>query len=164
LWTLYKAKRRSENPETHPLCKALSQYGPLHTLVPEIDGEASTAASTLGGVTFTVNWIILCSLTKTVAMRRPEIVWIYKKRTKHSVNFIPTGTTYSLILCDSRGKMLEISNAEPQLDAYLASLAEQTPWVKFGYDRKLEKLYKKQRPAFVEAVSERKSLMLARRS
>jgi hypothetical protein len=162
LWTYIKSKKRNEHPETHPLCKALSQYGPLYTIVPEIDAEARTAASTLSGVTFTLNWVILCSLTKTVAMRRQEIVWVYKKRTKHSVNFIPTGTTYSLVLRDSRGRLLEISNSEQNVDGYLSSLAKQTPWVIFGYDRKLEKLYKKQRPVFMQAVSERKISMETR--
>src|ERR1700720_3164070 len=36
LWTAIKSKRRSEHPETHPLCKALSQYENLDMLVPEI--------------------------------------------------------------------------------------------------------------------------------
>jgi hypothetical protein len=157
LWTYIKSKTRSEHPETHPLCKALSQYGPLYTIVPEIDEEARTAASTLGGVTFTVNWMIVCSLTKTVAMRRQEIVWVYKKRTKHSVNFIPVGTTNSLALRDSRGKLLQIYGSEQYIDNCLSSLVKETPWIIVGYDRKLEKLYKKQRPAFVEAVATRHS-------
>jgi hypothetical protein len=164
LWTSIKSKRRIEHPETHPLCKQLGQYGTLYTLVPEIDEEARTAASTLAGVTFTLNWVILCSLSKTVVMRRPEIVWAYKKRTKHSVNFIPTGTTYSLILRDSRGKLVEISNSEQNIDIYLSSLVQQTPWVIFGFDRKIDKLYQKERPSFVEAVSGRKSSMETKRA
>jgi len=162
LWTAIKAKRRSENPEVHPICKSLSKYGPLYILVPEIDEEARTAASTLGGATFTRNWVISCWLTKSLVIRRDEIVWVYKKRTRHSVNFIPTGTSYGLAVRDSRGKLLEISAPEQNVDAYLVSMAQQTPWVVFGYDRKIEKLYKKPRSAFVGAVLERKTSMQAR--
>jgi hypothetical protein len=94
-------------------------------------------------------------------MRRDEIIWAYKKRTKHSVNLIPTGSSYSLVLRDARGKLLELPNSEQLIDSYLASLVEQTPWVIFGYDRKLEKLYKKQLQSFAQTVSDRRSTMQA---
>ncbi len=164
LWALIQSKRRAEMPERHPLCKALSKYGPLYTVVPEIDREFDVARSTIGGATFTVNWIISCGLGKSLVMRRDEIIWVYKKRTKHSVNFIPTGTSYGLIVRDTRGNLLEISESEQSVNSYLSSLAEQTPWVIFGYDGKLEKLYKKRREAFVASVSERKAAMQAARA
>jgi hypothetical protein len=157
LWALIQSKRRTENPEHHPLCKALLAYGPLYTTIPEIDAEFSAGQSTLGGFTFTEHWLISCGLSKSLVMRRDEIVWIYKKRTRHSVNFIPTGTSYSLILRDARGKLAEISASEQHVDNYLSSLAQQTPWVIFGYDGKIEKLFKKELKAFVQAVSERKT-------
>jgi hypothetical protein len=157
LWALVQSKRRSEMPERHPLCKSLLEYGPLVSVVPEIDGEFGVANATLGSATFTRNWVISCWLSKSLVMRRDEIIWVYKKRTKHSVNLIPTGSSYSIILRDTRGKMLELSASEQNVNNYLSSLAEQTPWVVFGYDRKLEKLYKKERHAFSETVSERKT-------
>jgi hypothetical protein len=160
LWALIISKARSERPEMHPLCKALSQHGSLYTVISQIDSEAGTAAARLGDATFTPNWVICCSLTRSLAMNRQEIIWIYKKRTKHSVNFIPTGTTYAFIIRDARGKSLEISTTQKYVDSYLTSLAEQTPWVIFGYDRKLEKLYNKQRAAFIQTVAERKAAML----
>lgn len=129
LWALVNSKRRKEMPERHPLCKALLKYGPLYTLVPEIDAEFAAANSTFGGATFTRNWVLSCWLTKSFVMRRDEIIWIYKKRTKHSVNFIPTGTSYALVLRDTRGKLLELSGSEQIVNSYLASLADQTPWV-----------------------------------
>ena len=92
-------------------------------------------------------------------MRRDEIVWAYKKRTKHSVNFIPTGSSYSLLVRDARGKLPELSNSEQLVNSYLASLAEQTPWVIFGYNGKLEKLYKKELQSFVQTVSDRRATM-----
>jgi hypothetical protein len=96
-------------------------------------------------------------------MLRDEIIWIYKKRTKHSVNFIPTGTTYSLVLRDTRGKTAEMSAPEQNIDAYLVSLREQAPWVIFGYNGELEKLYKKQMPAFFQVVLDRKKAIEAKK-
>jgi hypothetical protein len=162
LWAIFLSNRRGEDPERHPLCKALSKYGPLYTLVPEIDTEFSAGASALSGVTFTQNWVIKCSVFQTLVMRRDEIVWVYKKRTKHSVNFIPTGTTFSSILRDSRGKLVEVSASEEHVNNLLAFIAQPMPWIIVGYDRKIEKLYKKQRQSFVETVTQRKVSMLSR--
>ncbi|MGA8073143.1 MAG: DUF6709 family protein [Candidatus Acidiferrales bacterium] len=164
LWATFQSTRRAESPERHPLCKALSKYGPPYSLVPQIDAEVSAAAATLGNATFTRSWIISCYLGRSFVMRRDEIVWIYKKRTRHSVNFIPTGTTYALVLRDARGKQLEISNAEENVNNFLSSLAAQTPWVIFGYDQKLKKLYDGRRNEFVEAVSERRRELEASRT
>jgi len=97
-------------------------------------------------------------------MHRDEIIWAYKKRTKHSVNFIPTGSSYSLVLRDARGKLLELSNSEQMVDGYLASLGQQTPWVIFGYDRKLDKLYKKELQSFAQTVSGRRATMQSAKS
>jgi len=94
-------------------------------------------------------------------MRRDEIIWAYKKRTKHSVNFIPTGSSYSLVVRDARDKLLELSNSEQLRNSYLVSLSEQTPWVIFGYHGKLEKLYKKQLQSFAQTVSDRRATMQA---
>ena len=150
--------------ERHPLCKALSQYGPLYSVVPEIDADVTAGTSSLNSVTFSRNWIISCWLTRVAVMRRDEIIWAYKKRTKHSVNFIPTGSSYSLVLRDARGKLLELSNSEQMVDGYLASLGQKTPWVIFGYDRKLEKLYKKELQSFAQTVSDRRATMQVAKS
>jgi hypothetical protein len=161
LWMFFLSERRNEMPERHPLCKALSQYGPLYSVVPEIDSDVAAGTSCFNRVTFSRNWIISCWLTQVAVMRRDEIIWAYKKRTKHSVNFIPTGSSYSLVLRDARGKLLELSNSEQLVNSYLGSWAEQTPWVIFGYDGKLEKLYKKQLQSFTQTVSDRRATMQA---
>jgi len=159
LWAFIQSKRRTETPESDPLCRALSVYGPLVSVVPQIDGEFRAGNSVLGGATFTLNWVIVCSLGRSLVMRRDEIIWAYKKRTRHSVNFIPTGTSFAIILRDARGKLVELSASEQQVDSYLSSLERQTPWVVFGYDSKLEKHYNKQRQGFAQAVIERKTAM-----
>jgi hypothetical protein len=161
LWMLFLSKRRTEMPERHPLCKALSQYGPLYSVVPQIDADIAAGTATFNSVTFSRDWIVSCWLTQVAVMKRDELVWVYKKRTKHSVNFIPTGSSYSLVLRDSRGKILELSNSERDVNAYLSSLADQTPWVIFGFDKELAKLYKKHLQTFAQTVSDRKASIQA---
>jgi hypothetical protein len=156
-WMLIQSKRRAEVPERHPICKALSQYGPLYSVVPQIDADVAAGCATFNSVTFSRDWIISCWVTQAAVMRRDEVIWAYKKRTKHSVNFIPTGSSYSLVLRDTRGKLLELSNSEQNVNGYISSLAEQTPWVFFGYNKEREKLYKKHLQAFAQTVSDRKA-------
>jgi hypothetical protein len=68
-----------------------------------------------------------------------------------------TGSTYALVLRDARGQLLELSSSEQDVKRYLARLAEETPWIIFGFDQKLDELYNKQLQSFVQAVSDRKA-------
>jgi len=49
-----------------------------------------------------------------------------------------------------------ISNQD--VDMYLTSLAQQTPWVVFCFDKKLEKIYRKQLSGFAQRVRERRAI------
>jgi hypothetical protein len=158
-WALFRSKKFKDSPETHPICKGLLQYGPLYAIVPEIDAEITDAVA-IRGVVLTRNWII----SRSTTMRRAEIVWVYKKRTRHSVNFIPTGSTYAMVVRDSRGKAVEINNAEQAVDSQLGGWAAQMPWVIFGFNKQLEKLYLQQRPAFAQTVSERRASLAVSKS
>ena len=156
-WVLIRSKRRTNMPERHPLCKCLLQYGPLQTLVPEIDADVASGSSTFADATFSRNWVITCWPTHVAVMRRDEIVWVYQKKSKHRRNGMSTGTTYGLILRDARGQLLELPSSEQDVNSYLVRLGEETPWAIFGFDQKLDELYNKQLQSFVQAVSDRRA-------
>lgn len=163
IWLFYLYKRRTDSPEKHPLAKAISQYGPLYSLVPQIDAEVNAGSAYLLGVKMTDNWLISCTITKSNVMRRDEVVWAYKKKTKHSVNLIPTGTSYSTVLRDSRGKAFEVSaSTEQQTEGFLSGIVNRTPWVVVGFDKDLEKLYMKNVAEFSALVVQRKATMASR--
>jgi len=156
-WLYYLSKRRIDSPEKHPLARAIAQYGALYSLVPQIDAEVKAGSAYMLGVRMTDNWFVSCTVTNSTVMRRDEVLWAYKKRTKHSVNFVPTGSSYSSVLRDSRGKAFEISaSTEEQSDGFLNAIVSRTPWIIVGYDKKLEKLYKKSRAEFLALVAQRK--------
>jgi hypothetical protein len=157
-WWFHLCKKRTDSPEKHPLAKAISQYGPLYILVPQIDAEVNAGSAYLLGVRMTDDWLISCTVTNSTVMRRDEIVWAYKKRTKRSINFIPTGTTYSSVLRDSRGKAFEINAPnEQQADGFLSGIVNRSPWIVVGYDKKVEKLYSKNVGEFSALVAQRKA-------
>jgi hypothetical protein len=160
MWLFYLYKKRTDSPETHPLERMISKYGPIFSLVPQIDAEVAAGSSYLLGVRMTENWLISCTVAKSIVMRRDELLWVYRKRTKHSVNLIPTGTSYSAVLRDSRGKTLEISATnEEQTEGFLSTIVCRTPGVIVGYDKKLDKLYRKDRLEFSTMVSQRKAAL-----
>jgi hypothetical protein len=162
-WVLILSKRRTDMPERHPLCERLLQYGPLQTVVPGIDADIASGRSTLGNATFSRNWVVACWPTQVAVMHRDEIVWAYQKKTKNLRNGMLTGSTYALVLRDARGQLLELSSSKEDVNSYLVRLAEETPWVIFGFDQKLDELYNKQLQSFVQAVSDRKASAAAAR-
>ena len=84
-----------------------------------------------------------------------DLLWAYKKVTKHSVNFIPTGKTYSGILV-CYGGTAEVTGREANVDALLTYAAERAPWAALGYSDDRNKLFKQKPQDFCAAVEQRK--------
>jgi hypothetical protein len=82
-------------------------------------------------------------------------VWVYKKVTKHSVNFIPTGKTYSVILVGRHRQRIEEQMKEQAVNEMLADLATRVPWVLFGFTKDLEKAWQKDPAGVIAAVDTR---------
>jgi len=74
-----------------------------------------------------------------------DVAWVHKKVTKHSVNFIPTGTSVSLVIHvlkkGKRGHYLhevELDASEAEVDILFARITEHVPWAIVGWDASLE--------------------------
>ena len=92
--------------------------------------------------------------------RLDDLVWVYQKVTKHSVNFIPTGKSYAAILCDRNGARLEVQANEAQALALLNLLVNRNPWMMVGYDAAREKAWNKERAAILQAIDARRNGVL----
>ncbi len=88
-------------------------------------------------------------------LRLFDLLWGYKKVTKHSVNFIPTGKTYACILA-CYGGTAEVTGKEKDVDALLGFAAERAPWAVFGYTDDLNKAFRQKNAEFCAAVEQRK--------
>jgi hypothetical protein len=154
-WNLVRWKRRSNDFSQHPFAKNLARYGPLEAIVPQIDAEVMAGAGNFGSTLFvTKSWFLDCGHNS--AMRKDQILWAYKKQTKTSVNGIPTGTTFNSIIRDSWGGSIEISGSEQQVHGLLTGMVETMPWIIVGYTPELEKMFKRSRQNFAQAVAERR--------
>lgn len=96
LWRFAVGVRRFRAPTTHPLYAEFAPHGDPVAVAAEVEQACVCGkARELDGVVFTDRFIVRLGAFHGIA-RLDDIAWVYLKTTKHSVNFIPMGTTRSL--------------------------------------------------------------------
>jgi len=88
-------------------------------------------------------------------LRLQDVLWAYKKITKHSVNFIPTGKTYEAIV-NCYGGTATIPGNEKKVGEMLNFLQERAPWAIYGFSDQLAATFNKHRQDFARSVEQRK--------
>ena len=157
IWNLAKWSQRTSDFASHPIVKmiggepAVIQYGQ------QLDMEMTAGGEKFGATTLTQNWVVVPFFFGAHLARLDDMVWVYKKITKHSVNFIPTGKTYAATLWSRTGKMTSVAGKEAQVDKLLATVASRAPWVVGGFSAELEKAWQKDRAGFIAAVDQRRA-------
>jgi len=130
-------------------------------MVEEVVQQIETAVrscsvqNTAGAIVFGP-WLFKKTLFGLKCFHIPDLVWLYKKVTKHSVNFIPTGTSFAARLYDRYGYSLEVQAGQKQVESLMTMICQQSPWIVAGFGKDLERLWKSQRGAFIAAVDERR--------
>ena len=92
-------------------------------------------------------WMVRRKTSAHGSPRSADLVWVYKKVTKHSVNFIPTGKTYSVVLVGRHRQRIEEQMKEKAVNEMLADLTMRVPWILFGFTRISIKPGERTRPA-----------------
>ncbi len=108
----------------------------------------------MGRATLTANWVLIPSMFSTAVIRLSDLAWVYRKDTKHSVNFIPTGTSYESVLWQRCGSMHSVTGSQEMVASMLEALAARAPWVVIGYSKVLENAWDKDRRGFLAAVDQ----------
>ncbi len=147
------------NPEKSSVIKSLKNYGSPIDVAGSIDAEIKGQHDKIGPIYILPNWIIRPGTFSIEVINVEDIVWIYKKVTKHSVNFIPTGKTYEVVLHNSTGDQITLNGTflnEKKTHKILEKIQERIPWVVAGYDDELIKQWKKHQSTFIETVRRRK--------
>jgi hypothetical protein len=157
VWSLAKAGKRMANHDAHPIIKSLARFGLPRNVVTTIDEEAKNGAQTasIDSLTLTPSWLLYATRYSLAVLRCDEVIWAYKKVTKHSVNFIPTGKTYAVIVGRRDGKLQEITCRQKKADAILEELARRWPWTLIGYSDDLAAAWKSNRGAVIGLVDAR---------
>jgi hypothetical protein len=161
LWGLARAIRRSNDPSAHPILRALGRFGPPDYVASQIDAEMQAEHPKAGAVHLTPNWLVHSAPASLSATRIDDVVWAYKKVTQHRTNGIPTGKTYAAQIWDRHGVCITVTGKEPAVNQALEAVAQRSPWVLAGYSPDLEKTWKQNRAAVIEAVEQRRRQVLA---
>src|SRR5262245_31922891 len=161
LWGLAQAIRRINDPSTHPILRALGRFGPPDYVANQIDAEMQTQNPKAGTVHLTPNWLVNAASTSLSATRIDDVVWAYKQVTQHRTNGIPTGKTYAAQIWDRHGVCITVTGKEPVVNQTLEAVAQRSPWILAGFSPELEKTWKQNRAAVVEAVEQRRRQVLA---
>ena len=156
LWNLLKAVRRSSEMQSAPVWKSLSAFGNAQQLSQQIEAELQSGGMrTYGKLQIGPQWMVRRKMFSTWVSPVGDLAWVYKKITKHSVNFIPTGKTYSVILVGRHRQRTEEQMKEKTVHELLAELAGRVPWAIFGFDQKLDRAWRKDPQSVISAVETR---------
>ena len=156
LWNCLKAMRRISEIQLSPVWKHLAVYGNAEQLSQQIEAELQPAViRKYGKLQIAQQWMVRRKTFSTWVSPIGDLVWVYKKVTKHSVNFIPTGKTYSVVLVGRHRQRIEEQMKEKAVNEMLADLAARVPWVLFGFTKDLEKAWQKDPAGVIAAVDTR---------
>jgi hypothetical protein len=155
-WNLWKAMRRVSEIQTSPVWKHLAVYGNAEQLSQQIEAELQPAmVRKYGKLQFTAQWMVRRKMFSTWVSPVGDLIWIYKKVTKHSVNFIPTGKTYSVVLVGRHRQRTEEQMKEKAVNEMLGDLAAHVPWALFGFTKDLETAWRKDPASVIASVDSR---------
>jgi hypothetical protein len=161
VWNISKAISRMGDPAKHPVCNVLRRFGPPEEIAVGIDAEYKAGAQATGNVQLTQSWLMRKRGFGLDLLYLGDVVWAYKKETKHRTNGVPTGTTYSSMIYDKNGKLLDLGLKKDQTEQLLQNIRKAVPWVVLGYDKQLANMWSKNRAAMLQSVEARKEAYLA---
>jgi len=161
-WNIVRAFRRMARYERHPIVRWLKRYGTPEEVAQNIDAQWKDRGNVVAqsGLTLMPTWLLRATTYGLQIIHVYDLVWIYKKLTKHSVNFIPTGTTMAGVICTRYGQALEVSSGV-LTESLLQQLFERAPWVIAGYSAELAGIWKRDAAGLVAAVDQRREQILA---
>ena len=161
-WNFSKAFKRAAEPQLAPVWRQVSNYGNAEQLSTHIGSELQAANARFGGLRLTPSWLVRKQLFSTWVSPVQDIVWAYKKVTRHSVNFIPTGKSYEVILVGRHRQRIEEKMSQKKVEALLVEIATRVPWAIYGFNADLDNAWKKDPAGFVAAVDSRRAQATAR--
>jgi uncharacterized protein DUF6709 len=158
VWKGRPAWRYARDPSAHPLVARTAAWVRGDPMVVAVEAEREFDAPRFkGGHGWRVGekYLVRSSFFTFDLLRFQDLLWAYKKITKHSVNFIPTGKTYEAILA-CYGGTATITGKEKRVDEILAFSEQRAPWAVLGYSDELSTMFNKKTDEFAGAVEQRR--------
>ncbi len=155
-WQALPAWRAWRDPERHPVAQRIAQWGDPTSVALAVEQEfGHPLLQAKHGWRLGNKYFMRSTFFTFNVLRFQDVLWGYKKVTKHSVNFIPTGKTYEAIVA-CYGGTATIPGKERKVHELLAFVQERAPWAMYGYSSELASLFAKQRQLFARSVEQRR--------
>jgi hypothetical protein len=159
LWAVLIALRRINDPNTHPILKALTRFGPLDFVVNRVESELAVPHDQIGGLHLANSWLVFDGKTNLQATRYEDIAWVYQHVLTQRSYGIVVNKVYTIMVYDCHGVRLNITagRKEQEANRMLQAIYERASWAVAGYSKELEHAWGKDRPGFLAAVARRKT-------
>ena len=155
-WQGLPAWRAWRDPERHPLAQRIAKWGDPMGVGLAAEHEFDNALlKAKAGWRLGNKYLIRSTFFTVNLLRFQDVLWGYKKVTKHSVNFIPTGKTYEAIVA-CYGGTATISGKEKKVHELLAFVQQRAPWAMYGWSAQLAAGFNKNRQEFARTVEQRR--------
>ncbi|HUW97341.1 MAG TPA: hypothetical protein VMV40_00670 [Acidiferrobacter sp.] len=155
----WRSWRRLTGRVEHPAVTRARAWGDLALTSANVERELGSAVTAKSrGWILTPDYVVKLKLFSFDLFRMENLVWAYKRVTKRSINFIPTGKGYTADLTFSDGAVA-IEGRRKRVDEWLALAAKRAPWAVSGYSDEINTLYRKSKEEFVAHVMNRKQEM-----
>lgn len=155
-WNIVRFWKRKTKPLRHPINVALAKVGPPEKIADLINEEVKASRLNIKPIIMTESWLLKPSTYGLETILLGELAWVHLKVTQKSVNFIPTGKDYSVVIFKRDGTTLEVSCSKQNSDFLLEGIMKSAPWVVGGFNDELQKLWDSDRGGFIAYVDQRK--------
>ncbi len=156
LWQAVPAFRAWRDPSRHALAQRIAKWGDPLGVAVEAEREWEHPLLTAkAGWRLGNKYLLRSSFFSFNLLRFQDVLWAYKKVTKHSVNFIPTGKTYEAIL-KCYGATATIPGKEKQVHETLEFVQHRAPWAIYGFSDELSTTFAKHQQDFARGVEQRR--------
>jgi len=156
VWQALPAWRAWRDPERHPLAQRIAKWGdPMGVGLAAEHEFDNPLLKAKAGWRLGTTYLIRSTFFTVNLLRWQDVLWGYKKVTKHSVNFIPTGKTYEAIVA-CYGGTATIPGKEKKVHELLAFVQQRAPWAMYGWSAQLAAAFNKNRQEFARSVEQRR--------
>ena len=155
-WQALPAFRAWRDPQRHPLAVRIAQWGDPMSVAVEAEREFDNPLlKAKAGWRLGSKYFVRSSFFTFNVLRFQDVLWAYKKVTKHSHNFIPTGKTYEAII-RCYGGSATIPGKEKKVHELLEFVQQRAPWAIYGYADELSTSFTKRQQEFARSVEQRR--------
>lgn len=157
VYVLYLYWERSTDINKNPVIKKIPDED-KNIYIKLLDDELKSIKDK-SGTCFTDSFIIVKSTFGIKWIHYSKIAWVYQRVTKHSVNFIPTGTTRAICICGSNTVLtVDYGNDENKVTETMKFLTTIAPFAVFGYSKDTLNYWNKNGYDFLTKVNQRERI------